>query len=93
MGPSATNLSVSNSTNAGAILFNHQEETLTGSETVNLALTSVRTDTLTMSEAGDGDADTGYYFETVNITTSGTNDLDALTIGGKRGRRCFNCRP
>ena len=81
MGPSATNLSVSNSTNAGAILFNHQEETLTGSETVNLALTSVRTDTLTMSEAGDGDADTGYYFETVNITTSGTNDLDALTIG------------
>ena len=81
MGPSATNLSVSNSTNGGDIVFNHQEETLTGSETVNLALTSVRTDTLTMTEAGDGDADTGYYFEEVNITTSGTNDLDQLTIG------------
>jgi len=81
MGPSATNLSVSNSTNGGDIVFNHQEETLTGSETVNLALTSVRTNTLTMDEDGDGDADTGYYFEEVNITTSGRNDLDALTIG------------
>jgi len=81
MGPSATNLSISNSTNGGDIVFNHQEETLTGSETVNLALKSVRTDTVTMTEAGDGDADTGYYFETVNITTSGTNDLDAMTIG------------
>jgi hypothetical protein len=63
MGPSATNLSVSNSTNGGDIVFNHQEETLTGSETVNLALTDVRTNSLTMEEDGDGVADTGYYLK------------------------------
>lgn len=81
MDASATNLSLSDATRGGAVTFSHKEEVLTGtSEVLNLATNNVRLNALTLNEAGDAVADTGFYFETVNYSSVGTNDLDAMTI-------------
>jgi len=77
-----TELSVSNSTSTGAVTFTYREEVLTGAaESLALNLKSARMSSLTLGEVGTGVGDTGFFFETVNITTSGVVDIDTVTIG------------
>lgn len=81
MDASATSLSLNDATRAGAVTFSHKEEVLTGtSEELTFTANSARATALNLVEAGDGVADTGFYFETVNVTTTGNNDFDAMTI-------------
>lgn len=78
---SVDNMSLSNSTNTGNVTFAHKEEVLTRTtDTLAFAVTNARVNALTLSEGTDGGADAGYYFETINMTSTGTNDLDAVTI-------------
>ncbi|MBD3768202.1 MAG: DUF4214 domain-containing protein, partial [Gammaproteobacteria bacterium] len=82
MGASVTNVSFNDQTQFGEIGFEHQEEILTGTETLNFTSEDARANGLVFREAGDGFADTGFYFETVNFTTDGNNDFDSVTIQG-----------
>lgn len=78
---SVDSLNLSNATNGGTVTFSHKEEVLTGTnEVLSTSLTNVRNNAVTYNEAGDGVADTGFYFETINLAANGTNDVDTLTI-------------
>jgi len=81
MDDSVTNLSLSNSTRGGSVYFEHKEEVLTGTdEVLNVKLNNVRNNDLEFYEWGDGVADLGHYFETVNVAAAGTNDIDYMYI-------------
>jgi len=69
----------------GIVNFNYREEVLTGGtsgngETLGVALNAVRAHEVNFAEGKDFGADEGNFFETVNIATTGTNDIDAMTI-------------
>ena len=78
---SATTYNLNNATNGGIANFLSKEEVLTGTaETLAVNVNNVRVSALNLNEGGDGGADQGFYFETVNFTATGTNDIDAMTI-------------
>lgn len=76
-----TNLSVNSVTRGGEINFQYREEVLTATnDAVNLGINSVRVHDLNLFSLEDGGADTGYFFEAVNVTTTGNNDIDEFYI-------------
>ena len=77
------NLSVNNVTRYGDLVFDYREEVLTATDDVlNLGLNGARLEYLELSTASDGGADDGYFFETINLTTSGNNDIDNFLVQG-----------
>jgi len=76
-----TEIGLSNSTRGGTIGFQYREEVLTGTdETLDTSITNVRVSDLSYVEGGDGGADQGHFFETINLAANGANDIDNLTI-------------
>jgi len=77
----ANAFNLNNATRAGVVTFATKEEVLTGpAETLAVGVNNARVSALSLTEGTDGGADAGYYFETVNVTTTGNNDLDAVTV-------------
>ncbi|MCA1854381.1 DUF4214 domain-containing protein [Massilia oculi] len=78
---SVNNIKLANATNTGTVTFTHKEEVLTGtSEALDVTLTNVRNHAVNFQEGGDLGADTGFYFENINVVAAGTNDIDTLTF-------------
>lgn len=76
-----TNLSVNNATRAGEVHFHYQEEVLTATDdTLALGINSVRVEDLHLATDDDGGADQGFFFEDINVATSGNNDVDSFRI-------------
>jgi len=74
-------LSVNNVTRGGDVHFHYREEVLTGTdETLDLSVNNARVADLHLTADADGGADEGYFFETINLTTTGNNDIDELRI-------------
>ena len=77
----ANDFDLNNATRGGVVTFATKEEVLTGAaETLAVFVNNARVSALNLTEGTDGGADAGYYFETVNVTTTGNNDLDAVTV-------------
>lgn len=76
-----TTLSVNNATRGGEVHFHYQEEVLTATnDTLNLGISSARVADLHLTADDDGGADQGYFFETLNVATTGNNDIDLFRI-------------
>lgn len=75
-----TNISVNNVTRGGEVHFHYREEVLTQDETLNLGINNARVSDLHLTDDTDGGADAGYFFETVNVATTGNNDIDQFRI-------------
>ncbi len=84
MGASVRNVRVKDATKGGSVTLDWREEVLTGAgnsaETLNLALDAARVAVLTLQEGGDGAADQGQFFETINVNSTGNNDIDRLNV-------------
>lgn len=76
-----TSITLKDATRGGTVNFNYREEVLTQTnEVLNAAVQNVRVQAVNLAEGGDGGADQGFFFETVNLTSSGLNDIDVLTV-------------
>lgn len=84
MGASVRNVSVNDATRNGNVTLDWREEVLTATnETLAVGLSNARLKSLTLQEGGDGFADQGQYFETINVTSSrGNNDIDNMNVQG-----------
>jgi Ca2+-binding RTX toxin-like protein len=75
-------ITLNDATRYGTVDFTTREEVLTGtSDVLAFGVNNVRVHAVTLNEGGDNDADLGFYYETINMTSNATNDIDALTIG------------
>jgi len=77
-----TNVSLADATRGGTVNFNWREDTLISAlNELNLTLKNVRVAALNIQEGGDSGEDLDYGFETVNVTATGSNNIDSFTIG------------
>lgn len=75
-------ITLNDATRYGTVDFTTREEVLTGtSDVLAFGVNNVRVHAVTLNEGGDADADLGFYYETINMASNATNDIDALTIG------------
>ncbi|ACF44757.1 hemolysin-type calcium-binding protein [Pelodictyon phaeoclathratiforme] len=75
-------ITLNDATRSGTVDFTTREEVLTGtSDVLAFGVNNVRVHKVTLNEGGDNDADLGFYYETINMASNATNDVDALTIG------------
>lgn len=98
-----TTLGVSNATRTGRLEFDYREDVLTATDdALALNINNARLGGgdgegggggLFLSEGGDGGADQGYFFETINTTTTGNNDLDSFVIQANGREDLFNSLP
>jgi len=76
-----TTIGLSNSTKGGEVTFDYKEDVLTATnDTLSLNLKNVRNNNVYIQEGGDTNEDTGYGFETVNITVTGGANIDYLYL-------------
>lgn len=89
-----TNISVNNVTRGGEVHFHYREEVLTeDDDTLNLGINNARISDLHLTDDTDGGADAGYFFETINVATTGNNDIDEFRIQANSrevGRQVLN---
>ena len=84
-------ITLSDATRGGDVSFISREEVLTGTtDVLAFGVTNARVHSVTLNEGGDGNADLGFYYETINMTSTASNDLDALTIGANTREDLFN---
>jgi len=73
-------LTIAKATTDGYLEVLWREDELTGTETLNLMLNSVRFNELILAETGDTYEDQGYFFETINVEVDGNTNLDEFFI-------------
>lgn len=75
-------ITLNDATRGGDVSFISREEVLTGTaDVLAFGVNNARVHSVTLNEGGDNVADLGFYYETINMTSTGSNDMDALTIG------------
>jgi hypothetical protein len=82
-----TTLSVNNAARASEIHFHYREDVLTATDDeLTLNLNNARAEWIHLEEdsddleTGEDVSDAGYFFETINLNATGTNDIDDLDI-------------
>jgi Ca2+-binding RTX toxin-like protein len=75
-------ITLNDATRGGDVSFISREEVLTGTaDVLAFGVNNARVHSVTLNEGGDNDADLGFYYETINMASNATNDIDTLTIG------------
>lgn len=75
-------ITLNDATRGGDVSFISREEVLTKTtDVLAFGVNNARVHSVTLNEGGDNDADLGFYYETINMASNATNDIDALTIG------------